>query len=116
MEINNKKQLLQLNQTIVEKQLLLKFSQKDDDIVCKNVFLLFNYRLFYLNFVDICQKNDITQLEIYIIYLIIMYQGRFAKNYSTELLYLIAYLKKKCEIKTLDIIQYQQTKVELELT
>lgn len=63
-------------------------------MVQENALLLLSYRLLYLDFIDACQKSYSGQVEKCIACLAVIYQDSNYKNYSTELLHMVAYLKK----------------------
>lgn len=78
----------------IEKELLLDFSRKHRNVVRENALLLLSSGLLYLDFVDACRKGYSGRVEKCIACLAIIYQDSNAKNYSTELLHLVACLKK----------------------
>lgn len=64
---NLKDQLSESNQIKVEKDLLLRISLTNQDIVQENALLLLNYSLLYINFNNTCRKGYSGRVEKYIV-------------------------------------------------
>ena len=63
-------------------------------VIHENALILLNIGLLYLNFANACQDEYSAQVEKYIKYFAIMFQGSTAKNYAGKMLHLVACLKK----------------------
>ncbi len=55
---------------------------------------MLNLGFLYLDFVDACRGGFSAQVEKYVQYFAVVFQGSASKNYAGETMHIVAYLKK----------------------